>query len=199
MGKGQLQAITPDHLSQTVGLDRRRQQWCPTLSNRERKPSCYMSSSQDYSKRLRASHRPRGRTGSEGWLVLAFITWSMCSKKDMFSWPKQCMRVQRKETVCFVWHPREGPARLVHSPSGILRAWPLEVRFQGARFFAEQARWMMLKRCQERCKPYLVSKMPAPTLLPAEDARVIRLDYLVREHVSIHLKGYLMTCTCFGA
>jgi len=42
----------------------------------------------------------------------------------------------------------------------------MHVKLHNARLFMDSSRWTFVRRCQERCKPFLLSKHPSPPLLP---------------------------------
>lgn len=70
--------------------------------------------------------------------------------------------------------PRSSPAELVEAAnsSGVLRtlrSWPMHVNLQKVHFFLDEFAWTVIKRCHERCKPFLLSKLPLPTLIPPEE------------------------------
>eukprot|EP00929_Paragymnodinium_shiwhaense_P059254 TRINITY_DN29668_c0_g2_i9.p1 TRINITY_DN29668_c0_g2~~TRINITY_DN29668_c0_g2_i9.p1 ORF type:complete len:918 (-),score=180.44 TRINITY_DN29668_c0_g2_i9:75-2828(-) len=72
------------------------------------------------------------------------------------------------------WKPREAPATHVNayraSLPAQLQTWPLRVKFHRATFHLDNVSWMFCKNCFDRIKPFLLSKLPSPSLVPAWNA-----------------------------
>lgn len=68
--------------------------------------------------------------------------------------------------VSFSWLPRSAPGFLMEAPELVSHIWPLQMRFNNARFSADANGWKSCKALLDRFKPSLGSKIPEPSLMP---------------------------------
>lgn len=84
----------------------------------------------------------------------------------------RCCEAERplgaEPTVAFNWQPRDSPPQVASASEWIMHTWPLEVRFHRATFTADTMSWMAVKRCWDRCKPFMASKHPPSSMTPPQ-------------------------------
>lgn len=67
----------------------------------------------------------------------------------------------------FAWHPKQAPALTAESSAGSLLCWPMRATLRYARLVADASALQEILLCYARCKPFLNSKLAAPTTVPA--------------------------------
>jgi len=74
--------------------------------------------------------------------------------------------------AAFGWQSREAAPEILKAHQGLLRTWPMRIRFCNSVFTYESQAWASMKRSYDRCKPHFVSKLPSPSLIPLQESEL---------------------------